>query len=128
MGFGYRQIKVHRYVEVGPETYRRPDFLHPPDADMSEEDRAVVLHNMSQLVKGIGTTPDRPFIGLGIRGLSDMAHTLYLEGLGQEIVGSVEGALLDRMSCQHIVMSEVMDLPLSLSPPLRGGHDLHLVN
>jgi hypothetical protein len=41
-GFCYPQVKARRYVEVGPETYRRPNFLRRPDAGMSEEDRPVM--------------------------------------------------------------------------------------
>ena len=37
MGFGYPQVKACRYVEVGPETYRRPDFLRRPDAGVARQ-------------------------------------------------------------------------------------------
>jgi hypothetical protein len=82
MVFSCPQVKARRYVEVGSETYRRHDLFLRSDASMMGGDRAVVPHEMSQLVKGIGAVPDRPFIGLGIRRLNDMAHTLHLEGGG----------------------------------------------
>jgi hypothetical protein len=50
---------------------------------------------MRQLADGVGAAPDRPFTGIGICGFNDMARTLHLEGLRQEIVGSIEGAFLD---------------------------------
>ena len=48
MGFVYLQVKARRYVEVGPETYRRQDALGRPDTDMDEEDLAVLMHGMKR--------------------------------------------------------------------------------
>ena len=95
MGFGYPQVKTRRYLQVGPEIYWRHDFFHRPEAGMHDEDLAVLMHDMRQLADGVGAAPDRPFTGIGICGFNDMARTLHLEGLRQEIVGSIEGAFLD---------------------------------
>jgi hypothetical protein len=65
---------------------------------------------MSQIVDGIGTSPDRPLTGLGIRGFNDMIYTFHLETVRQEIVGSTELAFLDQMTCSHIVMNDVIEL------------------
>ena len=110
MGFVYLQVKACRYVEVGPEIYRRHDFFGRPDADMDEEDLAVLMHGMKQLADGVGEEPDRPFTGIGIRGFNDLRHTLHLEFDGQAIVGETGTEFLDLMRCRHVVTDEVIEL------------------
>ena len=110
MGFVYLQVKARRYVEVGPETYRRQDFFRRPDAGMDEEDLAVLMHGMKQLADGAGAAPDRPLTGIGIRGFNDMRYTLHLEFAGQDIVGETDTEFLDLMRCRHVVTDEVIEL------------------
>ncbi|UEM07143.1 hypothetical protein JL101_029550 (plasmid) [Skermanella rosea] len=110
MGFVYLQVKARRYVAVGPETYRRRDALGRPDADMDEEDLAVLMHGMKQLADGAGAEPDRPLTGIGIRGFNDLRHTLHLEFDAQAIVGETGTEFLDLMRCRHIVTEEVIEL------------------
>ncbi|UEM18480.1 hypothetical protein JL100_015270 [Skermanella mucosa] len=110
MGFVYLQVKARRYVEVGPGTYRRQDFFRRPDADMDEEDLAVLMHGMKQLADGAGAEPNRPLTGIGIRGFNDLRHTLHLEFDCQEVVGETGTEFLDLMRCRHVVTGEVIGL------------------
>jgi hypothetical protein len=74
MGFVYLRAKARRYVKVGSDTYRRQDFFGLPEAGMDEEDPAALIQGMKQLATVVGAKPDRPFIGISIRGFNDMRH------------------------------------------------------
>jgi hypothetical protein len=110
VGFVYLQAKACYFVKIGPETYRRNDALGRPDADMDEEEVAVLMHGMKQLADGAGEEPDRPLTGIGIRGFNDMRHTIHLEFDGREFVGKTDTEFLDRMWCRHVVTDEVIEL------------------
>jgi hypothetical protein len=110
VGFVYLQVKACYYVRWGPAKYRRRDALGRPDADMDEEDLAVLMHGMKQLAEGTGEEPDRPLTGIGIRGFNDLRHTLHLEFDAQFIVGETGTEFLDLMRCRHVVTDEVVEL------------------
>jgi hypothetical protein len=110
VGFVYLQVKACRYVKVGPENYRRHDALGRPDADMDEEDLAVLMHGMKQLAEGAGEEPDRPLTGIGVRGFNDLRRTLHLGFDAQFIVGVTGTEFLDLMRCRHVVTDEVIEL------------------
>ena len=119
MGFVYLQAKACYFVKIGPETYRRNDALGRPDADMDEEEVAVLMHGMKQLADSAGEEPDRPLTGIPAS-TTWPTHFTSNTTAGRSS-GGTGAVVLDRMIRRHIVTGEVIHLynplPKSGFPP-----------
>jgi hypothetical protein len=101
--FPYILTKADLYLKIGPEKYRRQDFFGMPDMEWDNDELKVIADGCRQILEGKGFTPEKPFVGLDIRGFTQLFSLFHFEKIGRETSNPGEGKFLDKIKMRHVV-------------------------
>jgi hypothetical protein len=101
-GFAYARTKALRYLEVGPELYRKDDFFDKPSEDWGPDTLKIVKSGCQQMAECNGYTADRPLVGLGVEGVYRLIELFHFRRTRVNSSFDNDYAL-DKMTLEHTV-------------------------
>jgi hypothetical protein len=96
--------KVLRYLDVGPEEYRKADALHEPREGLPDEVLAGIQAGMEQLGAGRGIVRSKPLEGLTVPDVHNLMGVLHFTFREVRTDQTPAGRLLDCMHFHHRVL------------------------
>jgi hypothetical protein len=120
--------KAGRYLDFGPEIYRRADALHKPEPSHDEDVLARLKLGMQQILQFAGTRPEEPFEHLGIHGFYALMDTLHYGMHKQELIQADSHFFLDRILFTHLVTDEPITLYNRVPRPQHDDQPVEVLN
>jgi hypothetical protein len=99
--FYYRSVL---FLELGPEQYALQDALQLPESDLSNQELDDYRKGCTQILEGFGFSRQRPFVGLGRRGLTSLVtlfHYNKASSLQYPVEDSMSNDFVQEVTCVH---------------------------
>lgn len=104
----YIYTKSDLYLKIGSKKYRQNDYFQMPNHTLVDDDLMLIADGCKQILEGIGLTPRKPFLNLGIIGFNRLFELFHFEVLKVETKTTPKG-YLDKMILKHLVNDDIVE-------------------